>query len=102
MLGLAASNGGGLIPHQISTPMKRTPSTLPTTPPTIGPTSIWRSFGRAEISAKMVLDGELKVLDVVDVVEEDPNGGPMSSPLTAILFASVLLNCVSVQSLGSS
>ena len=102
MLGLAASNGGGLIFHQISTPMKRSPSTPPTTPPTIGPTSVWLSFGEAEIGAEMVLVGEPKGLEVVEVVEEDPNGGPMSSPLTAIFSASVLLNCILVQSLASS
>ena len=104
MLGLAAANEDHLrlIPHQISTPMMRSASTPPTTPPTIGPTSVWLSFGRVEIGAKMVLDGELKRFEVVEVVEGEPNGGPLSSPLTAICFASVLLNCASVQSLGSS
>ena len=71
----------------------------------MGPTSVLLSFGEAEIGAdevEMVLDGELEGLAVVEVVEEDPNGGPMSSPLTAIFCASVLLNCVLVQSLASS
>ena len=101
MLGLATSNEDllCLIIRQISTPMKRSPSTPPTTPPTIGPTSVFRG---AETGAYEVLDGEPEGLAVVEVVEEDPNGGPMSSPLTAIFCASVLLNFLLVQILGSS
>ena len=37
-----------------------------------------------------------------EVVEEDPNGGPIRLPLAAICCASVILNCILVQSLASS
>ena len=86
--------------HQISTPTKRSPSTPPTTPPTIAPISVRLSFGgsagEAVDEADVVLDGE-----VVEVVEEDPNGDPMSVPLAAICCASVSLNRELVQSLAS-
>ena len=75
----------------------------PTTPPTIAPTFSSLSIG-AEVGAvevETVLDRELEGLVGAEVVEEDPNGGPMSLPLVAISCASVLLNCTLVQSLAS-
>jgi len=75
----------------------------PTTPPTIGPTFASLSIG-AEVSTvkvEIVPDRELEGLAVAEVVEEDPNGGPMSLPLVAISCASVILNCTLVQSLAS-
>lgn len=101
-LGLPSSNKIRLrlTIHQISTPMRRTPSTPPTTPPTIGPTSVWLSFDEVgAVEVDMVLDRELEGLVVED---EDPNGAPMSLPVVAISCASVLLNCILFQSLGSS
>ena len=101
LLGLASSNGDLLciIIHKISTPMRRSPSTPPTTPPTIGPISVRLSLGAA---ADEVLDGELEEVAVGEVVEEDVNGTPLRMPLVAICWASVLLNCILVQSLASS
>ena len=49
--------------------------------------------------------GELEegaVGELEEVVEEDPNGSPMSLPLAAICCASVILNCILVQSLAPS
>jgi len=86
--------------HQISTPIKRSPSMPPTTPPTIGPTFALLSIG-AGVEVEIVSDRELEGLVVAEVVEEDPNGGPMSSPLVAISCASVILKCALVQSLAS-
>jgi len=75
----------------------------PTTPPTIGPTFALLSIGAGvgAVEVEIVPDRELEGLVVAEVVEEDPNGGPMSSPLVAISCASVILKCALVQSLAS-
>ena len=110
MLRPASSKGGCLCLniHQISTPIRRSPSTPPTTPPTIAPISVRLSFGGAAggavDKAEVVLDEEpeeLAVEELEEVVEEDPNGSPMSLPLAAICCASVSLNRELVQSLAS-
>ena len=79
--------------------MRRSPSNPPTTPPTIAPVFVVLSFGEA---GDEVLNVELSEVAVGEVVEEDVNGSPMRLPLAAICCASVLLNCMLVQRLGSS
>ena len=49
-----------------------------------------------------MLDGELEEVVVVEVVEEDDDSALiLRMPLAAICRASVVLNCILLQSLGS-